>query len=88
VWQKSPLLLGNPYLTLRDESDTIYRDDDFWVTSHGVAKTHVQHVATAVAINVDRSVAWLEGWPQVKRCLSRFAALPRFTVGMMKATHR
>jgi len=41
----------------------------------GLAKTHVQHVATAVAITVDRIVAWLEGQPQTKTRTSRFAAL-------------
>jgi transposase len=41
----------------------------------GLAKTHLQHVATAVAINVDRIVAWLDGRPQAKTRTSRFAAL-------------
>jgi transposase len=42
---------------------------------HGLAKTHLQHVATAVAINMDRIVAWLAGRPQAKTRISRFAAL-------------
>ena len=41
----------------------------------GLAKTHVQHVATAVAINVDRIVAWLDNRPQAQTRTSRFAAL-------------
>jgi transposase len=41
----------------------------------GMAKTHLQHVATAVAINADRVVAWLEGRPQATTRTSRFAAL-------------
>jgi transposase len=41
----------------------------------GLAKTHVQHVATAAAINVDRIVAWLDERPRAKTRTSRFAAL-------------
>ena len=41
----------------------------------GLAKTHLQHVATAAAINVDRIVAWLEERPRAKTRTSRFAAL-------------
>jgi transposase len=41
----------------------------------GVAKTHVQHVAIAAAINIDRIVAWLEDRPQAQTRTSRFAAL-------------
>lgn len=41
----------------------------------GVQKTHLQHVATAAAINVDRIVAWFEGRPRAKTRTSRFAAL-------------
>jgi transposase len=41
----------------------------------GVAKTHVQHVAIAAAINIDRIVAWLDGQPRAHTRLSRFAAL-------------
>jgi transposase len=41
----------------------------------GLAQTHGQHVATAVAIHVDRIVAWLEGRPQAKTRTARFAAL-------------
>ena len=41
----------------------------------GLAKTHLQHIATAVAINVDRIAAWLDGRPQAKTRTSRFAAL-------------
>ena len=41
----------------------------------GVAKTHVQHVAIAAAINVDRIVAWLDERPRAMTRISRFAAL-------------
>ena len=41
----------------------------------GVAKTHVQHVAIAAAINIDRLVAWLDERPQAMTRLARFAAL-------------
>jgi transposase len=41
----------------------------------GLAKTHLQHVATAAAINIDRLVAWLEERPQATTRTSRFAAL-------------
>src|SRR5262252_6550090 len=41
----------------------------------GVAKTHLQHVAIAAAINLDRLVAWLDGQPRAHTRTSRFAAL-------------
>jgi transposase len=41
----------------------------------GLAKTHLQHIAIAAAINVDRIVAWLEEHPRAKTRTSRFAAL-------------
>src|SRR5438094_612586 len=41
----------------------------------GLAKTHVQHVAIAAAINIDRIVAWLDDRPRALTRLSRFAAL-------------
>jgi len=41
----------------------------------GLEKTHLQHVATAAAINIDRIVAWLEERPRAKTRTSRFAAL-------------
>ena len=41
----------------------------------GLAKTHLQHVATAAAINIDRIVAWLDERPRAQTRLSRFAAL-------------
>jgi transposase len=41
----------------------------------GLAKTHLQHVATAAAINVERIVAWLDERPLAPTRLSRFAAL-------------
>ncbi len=41
----------------------------------GLPKTHMQHVAIAAAINVDRIVAWLDERPRAKTRTSRFAAL-------------
>jgi transposase len=41
----------------------------------GLEKTHVQHVATAAAINIDRTVAWLDKRPRAATRTSRFAAL-------------
>ena len=42
---------------------------------YGMAKTHLQHVATAAAMNVDRIVAWLDARPRAQTRTSRFAAL-------------
>ena len=39
------------------------------------AKAHLQNVAIAAAINIDRLVAWFAGRPRWKTRLSRFAAL-------------
>ena len=41
----------------------------------GLAKTHLQHIATAAAINLDRLVAWFDGVPRGKTKTSRFAML-------------
>src|SRR5215218_3760455 len=41
----------------------------------GLAKTGLQHVATAAAINLDRIAAWLAGRPLAPTRTSRFAAL-------------
>jgi transposase len=41
----------------------------------GLPKTHVQHIATAAAINLDRIVAWLDERPRAQTRPSRFAAL-------------
>ena len=41
----------------------------------GLAKTGLQHVATAAAINLDRIAAWFEGRPLAPTRMSRFAAL-------------
>src|SRR5664280_1094268 len=40
-----------------------------------LAKTHLQQVVTAVAINLDRIAAWLEGRPLAATRTSHFAAL-------------
>ena len=41
----------------------------------GLAKTHLQHIATAAAINIDRIVTWLDERPRAMTRISRFAAL-------------
>src|SRR5919198_1179701 len=41
----------------------------------GLAKTHLQHIAIAAAINIDRIVAWLDERPRAATRLSRFATL-------------
>lgn len=41
----------------------------------GLAKTHLQHVAIAAAMNLTRLVSWLQGMPTSKTRVSRFAAL-------------
>jgi hypothetical protein len=46
-----------------------------WARYRGLAKTHVQPVATAAAMHVDRGVAWLAERPRAQTRISRFAAL-------------
>lgn len=41
----------------------------------GLVKTHLQHIATAAAINLDRIFAWLAEVPRAATRTSRFAAL-------------
>ncbi len=41
----------------------------------GLAKTHLQHIATAAAINLDRFTAWFDDVPRATTRISRFAAL-------------
>jgi transposase len=41
----------------------------------GLEKTHLQHVATAAALNAERLVAWLAECPRAKTRTARFAAL-------------
>lgn len=41
----------------------------------GLAKTSLQHIATAAAINIDRLVAWFNEIPQAQTRTSRFARL-------------
>jgi transposase len=43
--------------------------------SRGLAKPHLQHGATAAALNIDRLVAWLDERPRAATRASRFAAL-------------
>ncbi len=41
----------------------------------GIGKVHLQHVAVAAALNLDRVAAWLQGRPLAPTRCSRFAAL-------------
>jgi transposase len=41
----------------------------------GLARTHLQHVLTAAALNLIRAVAWLIQTPRAKTRSSRFTAL-------------
>ena len=41
----------------------------------GLARTHLQHVATAAAINVERLTAWFRAVPRAATRTSRFAGL-------------
>jgi len=41
----------------------------------GQEKTHLQHVATAAALNVARSLAWFDGLPRAQTRRSAFARL-------------
>ncbi|MCC5605205.1 IS1182 family transposase [Nostoc favosum] len=46
----------------------------------GLAKTHLQHILTAAAINLSRVFAWLEEIPRAKTRCSHFAKLADATV--------
>ena len=41
----------------------------------GLAKTHLQHVATAAAVDLGRLAAWFGATPRAATRTSRFAAL-------------
>jgi transposase len=46
----------------------------------GLAKTRLQHILTAIALNVVRTIAWWDEIPQAATRQSRFAALqPKLT---------
>lgn len=45
----------------------------------GLAKTHLQHVMTATAINLSRAVAWVQEIPRAQTPCSSFAALAPVT---------
>jgi transposase len=47
----------------------------------GLAKTHLQHIAIAAAINLDRLVAWFDERPRAQTRTSRFAALAPASTG-------
>lgn len=41
----------------------------------GLAKTHLQNLAIAAAVNIDRLSNWFENVPRAQTCVSHFAAL-------------
>ena len=41
----------------------------------GLARTHLQHVATAAAVNLERLAAWFRAAPRAATRTSRFAGL-------------
>lgn len=51
------------------------RSDLRWCRYIGLAKTHLQHVLTAAAINLLPLNAWWASAPRAKTRRSRFAAL-------------
>ena len=42
---------------------------------YGIVKTHLQQIATAAAMNIDRLFDWFQKVPRAKTRTSRFAAL-------------
>ncbi len=41
----------------------------------GQEKTHLQHIATGAALNIDRSMAWFNGLPRAQTRRSAFTRL-------------
>lgn len=56
-------------------SQSAYARDMRRARYRGLAKTHLQNIATAVAINLARLLAWLSGYPRAQSRQSHFAAL-------------
>lgn len=48
----------------------------------GLAKTRLQHILTAVALNLIRLVAWLQAQPRARTRITAFAALARRRAGL------
>jgi transposase len=43
----------------------------------GLSKTHLQNIAIAAALNIERIINWLNEVPRAKTRVSRFAALAK-----------
>lgn len=56
-------------------SQSAYARDMRRTRYRGLAKTHLQNIVTAVAINLARLLAWLSGYPRAQSRQSHFAAL-------------
>jgi len=56
-------------------SQAVHVSDLRYARYRGLPKTHLQHLATAAALNLTRSIAWLQEKPFAKTRISRFAAL-------------
>lgn len=65
-WIKKPDFHSKPGGTGLWNEKTRYR---------GLAKTHLQNLAIAAAINIERAVNWLLAIKQEKTAVPRFAAL-------------
>ncbi|MFJ9909656.1 transposase [Streptomyces sp. NPDC101152] len=46
-----------------------------WSRYHGLARTHVQHVLTAMACNVARITDWIDATPRTRRRATHFRTL-------------
>jgi len=56
-------------------SQAVHSHDLRHTRYRGLSKTHLQHLATAAALNVSRTIAWLMEKPLAQTRKSRFAAL-------------
>lgn len=77
--KRSPVAGGRPELAANGVEGTIsqgVRECGLRRSRYvGMAKTHLQHVITAVAMNVVRLLAWFAGVPKAQTRLSAFARL-------------
>ena len=78
VWQQTPAFTGQYGRRAGVEGSFTQanrRSDLRHARYIGLAKTHLQHVLTAVAINLIRVLAWLAEVPRATTRTSPFAAL-------------
>ncbi|WP_242676422.1 transposase [Streptosporangium minutum] len=67
---------GSMAIRIRDELGALFEDEDSAeaFSTRGTAKTHLQHLLTAAAMNLPRIDAWLMGVPLAPTRTSHFAA--------------